>query len=51
MSQISKTTQDITKLGGRHKLRYNERYFDVDTTTVTVKRKDLKASFNGGLYQ
>ena len=46
MSQISKTTQDITKLDGRYKIRYNERYFDVDTTTVTVKLKDLKANYN-----
>jgi len=46
MSQISKTTQDVTKLDGRYKIRYNERYFDVDTTTVTVKLKDLKASYN-----
>ncbi len=46
MSQIKKTTHDITRLDGRYKIRYNERYFDVDTTTVTVKLKDLKASFN-----
>ena len=43
MSQISRTTQDITKLDGRYKIRYNERYFDVDTTTVTPVGADLQS--------
>ena len=46
MSQISKTTQYVTKFDGRYKIKYNERYFDVDTTTITVKLADLKASYN-----
>ena len=45
MSQSLKTTQNMTKVDGEYKIKYQERYYDVDTTTVTIKCKDSNARY------
>ena len=47
MSQSLKIAQTITKLDGKYKIKYRECYYDVDTTAVTVKLKDLKVPYKG----
>jgi subtilisin family serine protease len=42
MSQISKVSQDLVILDGKYTVTYHGLYFDVDTTIITVKVKDLK---------
>jgi len=42
-SQVLKTTQNMTIIDGIYKIEYNGTYFDIDTTTLTIKVIDLNA--------
>jgi subtilisin family serine protease len=42
IAQNTKITHNLVIEEGKYLIKYNEQYFDVDTTTVTVKIKDSK---------
>ena len=42
ISQVSKISQNIFNSDGKYKLKYNDKFFDVDTSVITVKLKDTK---------
>jgi subtilisin family serine protease len=42
ISQTSKISQNIFKLDGKFKLKDNDKLFDIDTSTITAKLKDIE---------
>ena len=41
VAQIHKVSQNFEKVEGRLKVKYFDKYFDIDTTIITVKIKDV----------
>ncbi|MDR2805318.1 MAG: S8 family serine peptidase [Dysgonamonadaceae bacterium] len=41
-SQIPKSSQNFMRKDGKPQIKYADKYFDVDTTTVTIKVKDIQ---------
>jgi subtilisin family serine protease len=42
-SQIPKSSQDFIRIDGKPQVKYAGKYFDVDTTTITIKVKDIQS--------
>jgi hypothetical protein len=41
-SQIPKNSQNFMRIDGKPQVKYADEYFDVDTTTITIKVKDIQ---------